>query len=174
MSDPKTRTPRAKKSVRSKNAITPPTEGLFLVIDPGKNPGYAVVRHLPGGEFRVEYAGVLPFYPSEPHYVICESQVIRGRVNPKSLVTLAFDAGRRFGEAMSQPFVVLGWTVTPESWKDRIFRGGGRIAKEVFTERLTRWLQRNTDLEVGGLDHNVIDAIGIGLSVNFTTVMTNE
>jgi hypothetical protein len=119
----------------------------LISIDPGEHPGWAEFRN----GWLVD-CGDDPWNidPCE-HHVIIERPTVYSRspVPPNDIVTLAIEAGRiaeRFGE--------VEW-VLPRTWK-------GTVPKSIMTKRILAAL---TPEDFGPVpeDHNVIDAIGLGL-----------
>jgi hypothetical protein len=123
-------------------------------LDPGAKPGYAVLY--PGGQL---VTSTSPIEPRGEFGVVVERPAIRrgapGKINPQSVVTLAFTSGRQFAELYSRPGCRSRTELSVDEWKGALYRGGGRIKKEVFTERLRR------DLDLKYCTADEVDAAGI-------------
>lgn len=156
----------------------------ILGIDPGESPGYAIGS---GSRLIVRALGGLALPAVE--YVRCQIPPGDGgrtidvvategqwfspgkRRNPKSIATLGFDAGRRVGQA-AERFRATDVQLDVETWKGRLFRGGGRLEKFVFCERIramlvpvvwvgSSWTDNLTSIQVLDLTEDELDAIGI-------------
>lgn len=136
---------------------------IVLGIDPGAQPGYAIL-HAPSG-CAPSLAGVYTSYPQigVPHVVVIERPEIRkgsrGRISLKSVVTLAFTAGQQLGEAKTNPLCQGFFAYTPTKWKNILYTGGIQVKKEVFCNRILADFP--DDLSMLKLTLDQIDAIGI-------------
>lgn len=125
---------------------------MLLSIDPGAHPGFAVfdrdttmvacftdVKRI--GQYRYET-------------VVIERPMIypRSHARPNDIVTLAISAGRYAALANCANEV---W-YQPRQWK-------GQVEKKIIQSRILRTLWPEELVRLGDADHNVFDAVGIGL-----------
>lgn len=130
----------------------------LLTIDPGVN-GCAMAFWVDSVLIALDYTAYLPRSFSGADRVIVELPQIytgsKGKGNPNNLVRLAFAAGRVVGGRPCE-------TVLPRVWK-------GTIKKEAMLRRILRAMNDNelALLKACNLpkstEHNLVDAIGIGL-----------
>jgi hypothetical protein len=140
--------------------------GRVLTIDPGAKPGYVVATNDRDG-FQIHAVGTSLADVSHAlvarFVVVIERPEIRpgsqGKINPRSIVTLAFTAGQQLGEAFAMPDCNGSHAVTPSVWKDWLFRGGGRIDGDVFCNRIRRFF--------GGAKWNDDEADAVALAYGF-------
>ena len=76
------------------------------------------------------------------------------RVNPGDLITLAYRAGQVVGRCRGAFTKVR--TLFPADWK-------GQTPKRVMNQRVLARLDEAERAAVAMMDHNVLDAVGIGL-----------
>lgn len=137
---------------------------LILGIDPGAKPGYALIRVDDRHPVLLGHSKSRVVVPKETHVVV-ERPKLRPRaklgqsrrkqsIDPNTVVTLAFTAGRQIGyyEAICDTTVYLD----VREWKDRLFRGGSTLPKQVFIDRIKlAWGG------LPGLSDDEVDALGI-------------
>ena len=120
---------------------------MILGIDPGANPGWALVEESSG---ELVSCGAKDFPPDGPTLrVFIEHPYIypRSPVPPNDIVVLAYRAGLLASKYKDVT------TVLPVTWK-------GSVSKSVMTRRILAALTPS-ERTIAGADHNVIDAIGI-------------
>lgn len=120
---------------------------MILGIDPGNNPGWALVAE---GDGTLLECGAKNFPPDSKFLrVFIEHPYIypRSPVPPNDIVVLAYRAGLLASKYRDVT------TVLPVTWK-------GSVPKGVMTRRILAGLTPS-ELSIAGSDHNVIDAIGI-------------
>jgi len=131
----------------------------IIAIDPGKRTGWAVFW-----EAELWSAGYtdnkeLPEIPLLPAIVVIEVPRIYpfgGKGDANDLVDLAFLAGDYAGEMRVKYPGVDVEQVYPRTWK-------GTVPKHIHNRRVLASLTSKELPKIQGCDHNMVDAIGIGL-----------
>lgn len=134
---------------------------MHLAIDPGEDTGWALY------DLGVLIAcGLGDPRPSNPLpiEVLIERPEIRpgGRARPNDIITLALNAGEWAGRYRSEITKVS--YVTPVGWKGSVPKTKHHpriLARLTFGETLV--LTRSFELVAGSKEHNIVDAVGLGL-----------
>lgn len=147
-----------------------PTKGfegrvrVVLAIDPGADQGWAIFEN---GTLTACGLGEPPL-TSAPSRIVLERPMIyphgRQRARPRDVITLALRAGEAGGH-YGRAFGVAPEYFEPDEWK------GGPVSKQAHHPRIWKRLSdaegRVVSVSAGrlalGKQHNVLDAIGIGL-----------
>jgi len=134
-----------------------------LAIDPGKNAGWA--RFVDGDLCEAEVmngsdiVNQPPPIAVGPAIVVIEIPVIypigRGKGDPNDLISLAIMAGRLSGyyKHICNCDTIF---VKPRVWK-------GTVPKRIHQKRILDKLKENEKAKLPHQNHNMVDAIGIGL-----------
>lgn len=127
---------------------------MILAIDPGQHPGYAIAA--PG--CRLHYvstdapSGALLSLVAR---VVVEGQwFVGGPRRARGIGVLALTAGMQ-AATLTERAGLSSFDVAPVAWKDKIFRGGSRIAKKVFLNRLRAGLCADLEVEKHWTDDEV-------------------
>jgi hypothetical protein len=133
----------------------------IVAIDPGKRSGFAMFHDgelvCAGYATDGELLGVPPLPTTKPALAVIELPVVyqrTGKGDPNDLIDLAVLVGdlrgfyRRCGVDVA--------LVRPRTWK-------GTVPKAIHGERVLAVLSTEERAILKGTDHNMIDAIGLGL-----------
>lgn len=163
---------------------------MILGIDPGQNRGYALIDETEELERlwglrcgRILATGktlddIVAAYPGGPVRIICEYQyggrIFTGEVRARDVIKLAFRAGFACCEAMTVFDVTEAVAIRPQAWKGALFRNGGQVVKNVYTNRLEKLLTRPERRLVpkntkGKLLPDPLDAIGLAWALPYLT-----
>ena len=146
-----------------KNALTRPPggKGILLAIDPGKNStGIALFG---GGELLDVELAKDPYHVANLAMNPVDEVIVelpraygpRSPVDPNDLILLGALAGFLVGITPCN----RRWYIHPQDWK-------GQMPKEIDNQRTIRHLKDNERQLLGARpNHNVVDAVGIGLWV---------
>lgn len=130
---------------------------FVLAIDPGAKPGYCLAQINP---FQI-VSVIKPLDLPPGTVVVVEMPEIRktkltrttiGKIDPQSVVKLAFTAGQQFAEMKALPGCIHAEAFPPSVWKERLYRGGGTLKKAVFCERVRVDLKLDPSLTQDQLD----------------------
>lgn len=127
----------------------------LLAIDPGKTRcGYAHFVEGVLAECGMWTVGAC--FPCTPHAIVCEVPSVydtRGRRgDQQDLISVAVSAGR----AIEASGAVVCELVQPRTWK-------GQVPKKAHHARMALVLKDDEMVLLSGQDHNVWDAVGLGL-----------
>ncbi len=125
---------------------------MLLAIDPGAHPGFAVFDR---GQSLVACStdtALIDKYSYD--IVVCERPMIypRSHARPNDIVTLAISAGRYVALAKGK----TEFWYQPRQWK-------GQVDKKIMQQRILRLLWPEELKLVKDANHDVFDAVGIGL-----------
>lgn len=131
----------------------------LVSIDPGARMGVACWR-----DGQLAAADLVRDWGPRPNAEFAERYVIElpeirvqggGKGDPNQMVRLAFAVGAWHAQwYVNKARIDL---IRPHAWK-------GNVPKEIMTQRILRSLT-DAERKIAGTDHNVIDAVGLGLHV---------
>ena len=128
----------------------------ILAIDPGKNQGWAFFEN---NKLTMAGIGRPPSYPCPQRIVVERPHPGKSKASTKDLITLSLRAGVTAGKLEALTGVVAEF-LEPNRWK------GGAVPKGVMNERVkSRLLPEELEALGSKYDHNVLDAVGIGMYV---------
>lgn len=151
---------------------------LLAAIDPGKNHSALALFDLDQGAEYVRgwlipagtYPPGLSYLAADVEAIVMElPQVYPGARNndPNDLISVAYAGGvlsGYFGPCVKRQ------TLSPSAWKGQVPKNvtEQRVQQTLAVHELTRLAQDMADIS-DGLQHNLIDAVGIGLVATFRT-----
>jgi len=165
---------------------------IIVGMDPGASKGYAIVDpedmrvrkswSAPGviamGTSLAEVVDLLPAgaLRHRPIWVACEFQysqrVTTGEISADSIIKLAFRAGYMLRDASALLDAAEMFAPVPQRWKTELYSVGASLAKERFTAKLIRELDRAEMTRLAIIEQkndddvdDVLDAIGIAWAV---------
>ena len=134
----------------------------ILAIDPGIDQGWAtfVANVLTGCGLGVPFA---PVYPHEV-YIECPQIYPAGKGDPNDLIKLAIRVGHCLAEAERSAGCLRTTLVYPRQWKGQTPKPvNHRRIRATLSASEIACLDRSLVDVTNSLQHNVLDAVGIGL-----------
>lgn len=161
---------------------------MILGVDPGQLRGYSLIdetdelprafglrlgRILWAGD-RLTHAPELKEVPRCIVEYQYGGRIHSGQIRAADVIKLSFRAGFMLCEAMVTYGVDSAVAITPQAWKPCLFRGGERIEKAIYTNRLTKLVTAQERRifprdKKGNLSPDCLDASGLAWALPYLT-----